>query len=113
MNIEELRELCMALPGVTEDIKWGADLCFLIGDKMFCATSVDPPHAVSFKVKDEEFGELTATAGVIPAPYLARYKWVQVQEWSILNDADWDTYVKQSYELIKAKLPKSKQKALQ
>ena len=106
MNIEALRDLCLALPGVTEDVKWESDLCFLVADKMFCVTNLDAPQQVSFKVKDEEFGDLTAKAGIIPAPYLARYKWVQVQEWGLLSDAEWGDYVKQSYELMKAKLPK-------
>ena len=112
MNIEALRELCLSLPGVTEDIKWGADLCFLVGEKMFCVTSIDPPHSVSFKVTDEEFDEMVAKPGIIPAPYMARNKWVNVQEWSVLTDAEWGTYVKQSYSLVKAKLPKKVQKEI-
>ena len=31
MDIETLRTICQDLPHVTEDIKWGDDLCFLIG----------------------------------------------------------------------------------
>nr|WP_221626998.1 MmcQ/YjbR family DNA-binding protein [Pontibacter sp. Tf4] len=100
------------MPGVTEDIKWGADLCFLVGAKMFCVTSIDPPHSVSFKVTDDEFDEMAARPGIIPAPYMARNKWVNVQEWNILTDAEWDTYVKQSYSLVKAKLPKKLQKEI-
>ena len=110
MNIEALRELCLGLPGVTEDIKWGADLCFLVGEKMFCVTSIDPPHSVSFKVTNDQFDEVVARQGIIPAPYMARNKWVNVQEWSILTDTEWETYVKQSYSLVKAKLPKKIQK---
>jgi len=112
VNIEALRELCLGLPGVTEDIKWGADLCFLVGEKMFCVTSIDPPHSVSFKVTDEEFDEMAARQGIIPAPYMARNKWINVQEWSVLTDAEWETYVKQSYSLVKAKLPKKVQKEI-
>ena len=107
-----MRELCLSLPGVTEDIKWGADLCILVGEKMFCVTSIDPPHSVSFKVTDEEFDEMVARQGIIPAPYMARNKWVNVQEWSGLTDAEWDNYVKQSYALVKAKLPKKVQKEI-
>lgn len=106
MNIEELRDLCLSLKGTTEDIKWGADLCFLVGAKMFCVTSIDPPHAVSFKVQNEEFDELVSKPGIVPAPYMARNKWVSVQEWGILSDPEWESYVKQSYELVEAKLPK-------
>lgn len=112
MNIEALRELCLGLPGVTEDVKWGADLCFSVGEKMFCVTSIDPPHSVSFKVTDEQFDEMVAKQGIIPAPYMARNKWVNVKEWSMLNDAEWESYVKQSYTLVKAKLPKKIQKEI-
>ena len=107
-----MRELCLSLPGVTEDIKWGADLCILVGEKMFCVTSIDAPHSVSFKVTDEQFDEMVARPTIIPAPYMARNKWVNVQEWSGLTDAEWDNYVKQSYALVKAKLPKKVQKEI-
>jgi hypothetical protein len=30
MNIEEVQSLCKQLTGVTEDIKWGSDLCFTV-----------------------------------------------------------------------------------
>ena len=79
---------------------------------MFCVTSIDPPHAVSFKVTDEQFDELVAKQGIIPAPYMARNKWVNVQEWSVLTDAEWETYVKQSYTLVKSKLTKKVQKEI-
>ncbi|MER2998329.1 MmcQ/YjbR family DNA-binding protein [Pontibacter populi] len=112
MNIEALRELCLGLPGVTEDIKWGADLCFLVGEKMFCVTSIDAPHSVSFKVTDEQFDEMVGRPTIVPAPYMARNKWVNVQEWSGLNDTEWETYVKQSYGLVKSKLTKKLQKEI-
>ena len=106
MNIETLRELCRALPAVTEDVKWGHDLCFSVADKMFCVAALDGPLTVSFKVKDEEFDELSSTPGFSPAPYVARYKWVLVEDVNKLNRKEWSHYVKQSYELVKAKLPK-------
>jgi len=42
----------------------------------------------------------------MPAPYMARAKWVLVTKSSKLNKKDWERYVKQSYELIKKKLTK-------
>ena len=38
MNIEQLRKYCLSFPGATEDIKWGADLCFCVGAKMYWVT---------------------------------------------------------------------------
>jgi predicted DNA-binding protein (MmcQ/YjbR family) len=112
MNIEALRHYCLQLKGVTEDVKWDNDLCFLVGGKMFCVTNLDGDSRISFKVADDVFEELTATDGIIPAPYLARNKWVQAQEWGRFTELEWETYVKQSYGLVKAKLTKKLQKEI-
>jgi predicted DNA-binding protein (MmcQ/YjbR family) len=112
MNIESLRTLCLSFPGVTEDIKWESDLCFSVGEKMFCAASADIDQGASFKVLDEEYRELIAREGIIPAPYLARAKWVYVLDFLWLSDTEWERYVRQSYELVKAKLPKKIRESL-
>ena len=106
MNIETLRELCRSLPAVTEDVKWGHDLCFSVAGKMFCVAALDGRLTVSFKVRDEEFDDLANSPGFRPAPYVARYKWVLVEDVNSLSRSEWTKYVKQSYELVKAKLPK-------
>ena len=74
MNPGQLRKLVAKWPGVTEDIKWGADLVFSVGGKMFAVTGTDPKQSggISFKVPDERFLELTDRKGIVPAPYLAR-----------------------------------------
>ena len=109
MTIEGLRGICRSLPGVTEDVKWGSDLCFLVGGKMFVVVNLEPPHQVSFKCTPESFGELTERQGIIPAPYMARNMWVQEQELGeTLGRAEFAALVKTSYELVVAKLPKSK-----
>jgi len=105
MDIDGIRNLCNALPHVTEDVKWGNDLCFLIAEKMFCVTSLSTPLMVSFKVPDEEFEELSNKPGIVPAPYVARYNWVLVQNISVLTKKQWEHYITQSYNLVKAKLP--------
>ena len=106
MNIESLRDFCRELPAVTEDVKWGHDLCFSVAGKMFCVAALDGPLTVSFKVKDDEFDELSNSPGIRPAPYVARYKWVLVEDVDKLSRKEWAHYVKQSYDLVRAKLPK-------
>jgi predicted DNA-binding protein (MmcQ/YjbR family) len=106
MNVEALRKICSSLPAVTEDIKWGNDLVFSVGDKMFCVASLEPPFSCSFKVSDDEFDELSNQNGFIPAPYMARAKWVLVTDETKLAKKEWEQYVKQSYELITRKLTK-------
>jgi predicted DNA-binding protein (MmcQ/YjbR family) len=104
MEIESLRKYCLSLPAVVEDIKWGHDLVFSVGGKMFCVASLETPLTFSFKVRDEEFEELSVQDGFMPAPYMARAKWVLVTNPAKLHKKEWEEYVKQSYEMIKAKL---------
>jgi len=44
--------------------------------------------------------------GIIPAPYLGRYKWVQIQRASALDEADTFAYIKAAHALVSAKLTK-------
>jgi predicted DNA-binding protein (MmcQ/YjbR family) len=82
VNLDPLRRYCSTLPGATRDIKWGADEVYSVGGKMFAVFCVDGKKAktASFKCDPERFLELTDQPGIVPAPYLARAHWVQVQE---------------------------------
>jgi len=106
MDHAQLERLCIGLTGTTTDIKWGNDLCYLIGGKMYCVASLNVPMKVSLKVLPEEFGELTERDGIIPAPYMARNGWVFVEKSSALTTTEWKYYILQSYELVFNKLPK-------
>jgi len=112
MDIEWLRKFCLSLPATSEDIKWGNDLCFLVAGKMFCVAGLDQPHKLAFKVPDEMFEELSTSDGFIPAPYMARAKWVMVQNISKLSKKEWERYILQSYTLVKNKLSKKLLKEL-
>lgn len=112
MEIEVIRKFCLSLPAATEDIKWGNDLVFSVGAKMFCVSSLDQPYKFSFKVSDEEFEELSNRDGFMPAPYMARAKWVLVTDPSKLNKKEREKYIKQSYELVKKKLTKKQKSEL-
>jgi len=106
MNHAELEKFCLSLKGTKTDVKWGNDLCYLIGEKMYCVTSLDLPLKVSMKVLAEEFGELTERGGIIPAPYMARNHWIFIEKSNALTLKEWKHYIQQSYELVLAKLPK-------
>ena len=110
MNLEDLQSVCDKLENVTTDIKWGNDLCFCVGGKMFLVVNVDgKPVSASFKTDEETFNELVEREGFIPAPYLARHKWVYVDDIRRLSKKDWQHFINRSYEMVKAKLPKRKQ----
>jgi len=112
MNIEWLRSFCLSLPKAAEDVKWGSDLCFLIAGKMFCIAATGAVMSASFKCNEEDFSALCERDGVIPAPYLARNKWVQIQRPSALNKSEWQHYIEKSYRLVAMKLPKKIQKEI-
>jgi len=107
MDIEQLREVCLSFPGVTEQVQWGDDLLFKVGGKMFAVTPLVPAKVwLSLKANPENFAELTERPGVIPAPYLARAKWIALETRDALPDAEISQLLRESYELVLAKLPR-------
>src|SRR3954470_15090290 len=109
MTLDSLREMCKALPGATEDVKWEKDLCFCVGGKMFAAVNLEPPHQLGFKCSPETFAELIEREGVVPASYLARAMWVQESELgAALEKRELTSLLRSAYELVVEKLPKSK-----
>lgn len=106
MNIEQLRKFCLAFRGATEDIKWGNDLCFCVGAKMFCVTGVESnAGGISLKCTPEKFGELVEREGVIPAHYVARYHWVTVEKLDAVARDELKELIEKSYQLVFDKLP--------
>jgi predicted DNA-binding protein (MmcQ/YjbR family) len=99
-----LEQICLQLKGTTTDIKWGNDLCYLVGGKMYCVASLEPPLKVSLKVDPGEFGELIGRLGIIPAPYMARNHWILVEKPESLSFREWKYYVEHSYKQVRAKL---------
>jgi len=109
MTVDSLRQICLALPGATEDVKWGQDLCFCVGGKMFAAVNLEPPHQLSFKCTRETLAELVEREGIIPAPYLARAMWVQESELgAVLERRELEPLLRLAYDLVLATLPRSK-----
>lgn len=107
MNIEQLRKFCLSFPGATEDIKWGADLCFCVGEKMFCVTGADSVQSgLSIKCTPEKFDELIERNGIDPAAYVGRYKWVRIEDLDAVSPAELKDLISTSYKLVRDKLPK-------
>lgn len=105
MELDDIQRVCHSLPAVTEDLKWGGHLCFSVGKKLFLITSPDNfPVDASFKVSDEDFEKLTAREDCIPAPYLARNKWIKVADIRNFTDKEWRHYLEQAHRIIASKL---------
>ncbi|PYU43719.1 MAG: hypothetical protein DMG56_03135 [Acidobacteria bacterium] len=113
MNVDWLREVCLSFPGATEQIQWSSDLLFKVGGKMFAATPLEPaPVFLSFKAEPESFAQLTERPNIIPAPYLARAQWVGLQTKDALPADELARLLRDSYDLVFAKLPKKTRDAV-
>ena len=64
------------------------------------------------KCSNEDFEELCERKEIVPAPYLARNKWVMVKKVSALTKKEWEQFLKKSYALIAAKLSLKQRKQL-
>ena len=107
MDAAGLRRIANSLPACTEQIQWGDDRVFKGGGKMFACSGIERNSRYSFKVDDERFLELSDQRGIVPAPYLARAKWIQIDPSECeLPDEDIEKLLRRSYELVLAKLPK-------
>jgi predicted DNA-binding protein (MmcQ/YjbR family) len=108
-----LLAFCRSLPGVTEDIKWGADLVFSVGDKMFAGFDKNGKDATfGCKVPEGDFDAITSVEGIRPAPYAARFHWVSVDDPNVLPEKEALAMLAMSYDLVKAKLPAKRQREL-
>jgi predicted DNA-binding protein (MmcQ/YjbR family) len=113
MDNERIREICLALPHVTETLNWGHVLVYWVGDreiggKMFALTNADSGEDVvlSFHCGAERYYELLEREGICPAPHLARAFWVAVERWDALRAREFEEELGRAHALIYEKLPK-------
>jgi predicted DNA-binding protein (MmcQ/YjbR family) len=113
MNIDWIRDLCLSFPHTTEQIQWGDDLVFKVAGKIHAITVLKPAETwLCFKVSPDKFAELTERPGIIPAPYLARAKWIALETKNALSSDELALLLRESYDLVVAKLPKKTIEAL-
>jgi predicted DNA-binding protein (MmcQ/YjbR family) len=111
MNVDAFRKLSLSMPGATETVQWGNDLVFKVGGKMFAVAALDngAKYCVSFKCSDEGFAELQETEGAVPAPYMARAKWIALERFDTVPDREIQERIREAYRLVFEKLPKKAQ----
>ena len=109
---DPLVEFCRSLPGATEDVKWGADLIFSVGGKMFAGFQMPDGEPLGFKVDPVVFASLVGNDGIVPAPYMAKHHWISVTERSKVPVATLKDLLADAHRLVALKLPKKTQRAL-
>jgi predicted DNA-binding protein (MmcQ/YjbR family) len=114
MTPKAVEKFLLSFAGATRSIQWGDDHVFKVGGKMFAV--MGPPdnklHGLSFKAGESSFAILTKQKGIIPAPYLARAHWVQLERMSALSDKELKAYLSRAHALVAAGLSKKKRAAL-
>jgi predicted DNA-binding protein (MmcQ/YjbR family) len=104
MNFDDLRTLCLSLPDATENLQWEDELCFKVRGKIFAMVSLSSvPQRLVFKSDPEEFSELLEHEGVVPAPYVGRYKWVMLVNFGSLPKTEIERCINKSYAMVAAK----------
>ena len=119
MDNERIREICLALPHVTETLNWGHHLVYWAGDrdiggKMFAMTDVEGIGigVLWFHCGAERFHELVEREGIRAAPHLARAFWVAIDRWDVLRPREIEDELTRAHALIFEKLPKRTKTAL-
>lgn len=114
MNIEELREFCLSMEGVTEKTPFGkfarrfdSVLVFYILDHMFCMTDMDDFASVTVKADPETIEDLKMTRSSVGSHRnMSERHWIQLNFNGDIADREIYALVKRSYELVKSKYMK-------
>ena len=108
MNIEEFREYCLSLPGVTEATPFEkfsrgkfTVLVFYVSGHMFCYFNIDDFSAITIKCDPDEMAELKERYQAIGEPFNGdkRY-WMNVQLGQDVTDDEIRALVSKSHQLV-------------
>ena len=119
MNVTQAHTYCASLAGATLDHKWAFEdsvhPVYSVGGRMFAMFSMKAGKLVDtlmFKADDARFLELTDRPGIVPAPYLARAKWVKIDGVRRLADVELKQLLDEAHVVILGKSSKKAQAAI-
>ena len=109
MNIEEIRDYCLAKPGVTEGLPFGEDtLVFKVGEKFFLLTSLSEGNSFNVKCDPERAIELREQhPEVQPGYHMNKKHWNTVYTNGNLTRRQLYDMIDHSYVLVLNGLPKN------
>ncbi len=111
MDRQGVKQVCLALPAATLDHPWDPDHdAYKVGGKMFAV--IGGMGGISFKVSDIAYEVLTESGRARPAPYMARAKWVNLDDPSDWPDDELAEHLRIAHGLIAAKLTKKARRDL-
>lgn len=116
MNIEDFRDYCLSMDGVTEKTPFGkfarrydSLLVFYILGHMFCMVDMDDFTSVSFRSTEEEIERITERYSAVNNPVNKAMKlWLRVNLNEDMPDSEIYSCVRRAYEIIKGKYSRKK-----
>lgn len=110
LNGAELLKYCLSKPGAWQDEPWEGDVVAKVGDKIFAFLGGGDSVGIKCGANREEADELVATypGDVAKSAYIGRSGWNSVKLGGTVPDDEILELVDTSYEIIVAKLPKSR-----
>ena len=108
MFLDDLRNHCIAKPGVTEGFPFDkSTLVFKVFGKMFALVDVDVFEAINLKCDPEKAVELRESyQGIQPGYHMNKTHWNSVYLNEDVSDQLLVELIDNSYELVYASLPK-------
>jgi len=115
MDLDYIREYCLSFPGVKEEMPWEDHPAYKVGGKIFLISNLSKENSnrLSIKCTPEKFNELVETENIIPAPYLARNKWITIQDGCRIRLKELKELIKESYRLVFSRLPAKTRKEIE
>lgn len=118
MNIEQFRDYCISMDGVTEKTPFGkfakrydSILVFYILDHMFCFVDMDDFTSVTVKSTPEEIGEIRTNYSSVSNPLNQSLKyWIQLNLDGDIPDREIYTLVQRAYDIVRTKYTKQNKK---
>jgi predicted DNA-binding protein (MmcQ/YjbR family) len=113
MNIEELREYCIAKKAVTEEFPFDeTTLVFKVAGKMFCLTDLEDDFHVALKNLPEKNMELREQyPAVKPGYHMNKIHWNTIEIDGSVPDELIYKFIDTSYELVAKSLTKKQKEA--
>lgn len=114
MNIEELREYCLSLKGVTEDFPFDeTTLVFKVAGKMFCLTDLEDKFSLALKNHPEKNIELREEfTAVKPGYHMSKKHWNTIEIDGSMHDNLLKDLIDESYDLVVMKLTRIEKQKL-
>ncbi|WP_143306931.1 MmcQ/YjbR family DNA-binding protein [Chitinophaga vietnamensis] len=108
MHIEQFQEYCLSLPGVTEEFPFGDNiLVYKVMGKVFALTNLDEFEWINLKCDPDLAVELRERYdGVTPGYHMNKKHWNSVETHSNIPNKLIVEWIRHSYDLVVASLPK-------